>query len=171
MVRIFMVVLAISLFSCSDSNNITDPAGALGLGTFEVKIDGTDWSASDGFVFASVSVTDTLSTSIISATRSISADETENFGIVFSKTGTGSSNLEGTYSLDPLLGITLIFTKINSTTSIGYYSTSGTLKITDVTSTNIKGTFDAICKNQSDENDTITLTNGAFNAAIITDQP
>ncbi len=171
MLRFIMIILALSLFSCSDANNPVEPAGALGLGTFEVKIDGNDWNASEGFVFASVSVSDTLSSTVISATRSISTEETETFGIVASSLSTGSSSLEGTYAIDPLLGITVIFTKINSTTSLNYYSTSGTLEITKVTATNISGTFSGICKNSDDENDTITLTNGTFNAAVITDQP
>lgn len=164
MLRIFTVLFAALFISCSeDSSNGLD-SNELSLGSFEVKIDGNKWVATQNFVFASISTFDTVSSMLVSAAKIVSAIETDAFGIALSNILTGPGELKGTFLSDGSAAASIVFSKTISNTSVSYSSISGQIVISEITDTNIIGTFNAVCKNLEDENDTITLTDGAFNA-------
>ena len=164
MLRIFTILFVALFISCSDDSDNGLNSGELNLGSFEVKIDGNSWVASQDFVFASIVSNDTVSTMVVTATKIVSTIETDALGIVLSNILTGPGELKGTFLLDGSAAASIVFGKTISNTSVSYLSISGQIVISEITDTNIIGTFNAVCKNLEDENDTITLTDGAFNA-------
>jgi len=102
----------------------------------------------------------------VTAAKSVTSTNAEGFGISFSNILTGNPSLETTYALGSTTAATIVYTTSASNNDVHYFAISGELKITEVSNSNIKGTFNAVCQNQLDENDTINLTAGAFNAAV-----
>ncbi|KAA3613022.1 MAG: hypothetical protein D8M58_11980 [Calditrichaeota bacterium] len=169
MARILVLLLAVSFMSCSESSDgFVDPNIKTGLGSFVVEIDDNDWSATTGFVNASISKNDSVSTALVTSVKNLTVSDTEGFGVSFSNILSGNPSLEDTYQLDGTTVATIVFIRSISDNDVTYNAISGELKITEVSSSNVKGTFNAVLQNQEDENDTLNMTGGAFNAAITT---
>ncbi len=168
MLRFFAILFLFLFISCSneESDSGLGPED-IGLGSFSVKIDGSTWSATQGFVFASISTSDSVSSALVTSVKSLTTNNSEGFGISFSNILTGSPTLEGTYPLDGTVAAAVVFVRTISDNNMSYLSISGEIKILEITSTNIKGTFKGVCVNQEDQNDTFTMTDGEFNAAIV----
>ena len=166
--RVLSLFLLVFFISCSDEsdNGFGNNSGNnLGFGEFTVKIDGTNWNASKGIVFANITAVDTISSLLITAAKSLSSSDAEAMAILISSAG-NINNLEDTFQLNSISGSALAFSRDIGETSISYISMSGQVNISKVTATNVIGTFNAFCVNEADENDTITMTDGAFNATI-----
>lgn len=171
MLRFFSVfIILVFLFSCSeDSDNglgNNDNNINLGPGSLTMKIDGSNWSATQGVVFASISTEDTVSTVSITAGRSISPTEADAIALAISNLYSGNSDLLGTYSLDGTSISALAYTRTLAGNSSNYNAVSGQVTLTEITASAVKGTFNAVCQNSVDSTDTITITDGAFNAVI-----
>lgn len=169
MIKYITLVAFFILFSCSDdsdngldnnSNNILNP------GNMTVKVDGSDWKASQGFVFAVISTIDTVSTMSITAARTVSATASEGIGMALSNILSGNQNLENTYNLDGTSIASLTFTRITNNVPVSYIAASGMIEISEITESYVKGTFSGVCVNQMNSSDSITLTDGKFNASL-----
>ena len=167
------IVFALLIFAaCNKSenpvnnNNInTNPTGS-----FTVNIEGNAWAANQNAVFASSSTTDTITVLLITAAQNIGTSGADGFGISVTKIGGSNTILTGQYMLDGSVPAALTFVRTISNVSESYAAISGQVTISEVTSTHIKGTFNAVLRELTDPNKQITLTNGAFNALITVQQ-
>ena len=167
MFRFFILSMLLFLFACSDDSG-TGPGnnGIPDLGNFSVDIDGTKWNATFGFVSASVSSNGTNSTLVVTASKTISTSQAQAMSIVVSAPAGNPSDLEGSYNFDATNLAAMSFVTTNNQNTVTYISIDGQLSISNVTANNVTGAFNAICVNSLTLQDTIALTNGAFNAAI-----
>jgi len=169
MLRIFSLFLLLIFISCS-----SDSGDGLGNnpngdpGTFGVKIDGSNWNATQNFVFSSIFTVNNITSLSVSASKVISQTESEAIAIALSNAISGNTSLEDTYPLDGTAAASIAFTKITGTTTLSYVGISGEIVISDVTTENVIGSFIAVLQNVADENDKIAMTGGSFNAALYT---
>jgi len=164
-----MLFSLVFFFSCSeDSGTDSNGDGFGNNGGFKVTIDGSSWQAGDFQVFAVISVGEATSVLSISASKSIPPASAEAFAISIGQPVSNASGLEGTHNFGPTGMAALSFIQSNSSDVTSYLSLSGQVKITNVSSSKVTGTFNATCVNTLDEMDTITLTNGSFSAPITT---
>jgi len=165
MLRIFALSLLILLFSCSDDSGIgPDDNGRLTLGTFRVEIDGTKWEAN--LATATFSTVESYTVLGISAAKSNSSSESQGFAISIGAAVGNISALKETYAFGDTNTAVLTFTVSKVEGGSYYYSSAGQVKINNITETNVSGEFNATCINSLDPEDTIIMTNGAFNAPI-----
>ena len=119
-------------------------------------------------VIASYSESESLTVLSVTGGKSISATEAEAIAFTVSAEESNLSGLEGTYSLDVISGGALAFTTTVSDDDFRYISLSGEVTVTEITTSNVVGTFNAVCVNTVDQEDTIIMTNGIFNAILAT---
>ena len=120
----------------------------------------------EGGVSAAVSTSGSTSVASVSASKSISTTVAEAFALTVAGQVTNPSDLEGSYKLDGTNTAALSFVRTTSTNVISYISFDGEITINNVTSSNVSGVFNARCINISSLSDTLSMTNGSFNAEI-----
>lgn len=155
----FFVVFSFS--SCSSDDD--DATGSVGSGTMTAKIDGASFSNSNDVGQATISSLPTGDNLIIQASNS--DGESINL-IVWNYTGTGTYEINSS-GTNPNTGI-YTETDISNPTNTQIWqapyqnSSIGTVKITEETSTAVKGEFNFKAKNAGD-NSVKDITEGLFN--------
>lgn len=160
-ILVLMAVVAVSFTSCNkDDDGGSEPEG--GTGTFTAKVDGDSYTGMEGTVVAQISGGGTA-LAVSGGTM-----ESENLQVVITNfEGVGTYTLGimnvGTYSYlpdpsnpDPSSVV------IYSTVGTGQGS-NGTLKVSSYEGGVIKGTFSFTAYNLNNPNDTVSVTDGAYN--------
>lgn len=125
--RALACILAVSASACGGSTTVT---GATGNTTFNATVTGAAAGTYSGYAGAAVA----------GGIQSISLGTTDTkFALAFTRTG--SKFVTGTFTLGDNL-LTQYVGALNINNGTIYGSTGGTLTITSVTSTEVKGTFD-----------------------------
>ncbi|MBL1214283.1 MAG: hypothetical protein HND52_13070 [Ignavibacteriae bacterium] len=169
---IFVLILTLLIASCNKSENPVDnnnPPPTTG-GTFTVEIDGGNWTANTNAVFASTTTVNNVTSILITAAQNINTASADGFGISLTKTNSSGSNLTGQYQLGGTVPATITFVRTISNTSESFAAISGQVNITEVSSTHMKGTFNAVLQDLTNPANQLTLSNGSFNALIALDQ-
>ena len=172
MLKKYIVFALLIIAACNKSenpvndNNInTNPTG-----NFTVNIEGNAWAANPNAVFASSSTTDTITVLLITAAQNIGTAAADGFGISVTKIGGNNSILTGQYLLDGSVPSALTYVRTVSNVKESYAAIGGQVTISEVTSTHMKGTFNAVLQELIDPSKQITLTNGTFTALITVQQ-
>ena len=171
MLRFLSLCLLLFIFSCSDGDSGTGPGNnnnGISLGNFRMDVDGIRWNATEGAVFAYVSTSGSNSVAVVTASKSISASVSEAISLTIGDQVTDPSGLEGTYKLDGTASAALSFVTTDTEEVISYLSFDGEITINKVSSNNVSGVFNARCINVSTLTDTLSITNGSFNAERFT---
>ena len=168
MLRVITFSVLVLLISCSDDSGTGPGNGGDVLGTFSVDINGTKWKATQNIVFASYSESESFTVLSVSGGKSISPTEAQAIAFTVSAEESNLAGLVGTYSLGVTGGGALAFTTTISDDIVSYLSLSGEVTVTEITTSSVVGTFNAICVNTVDQEDTLTMTNGIFNAILAT---
>ncbi len=162
----FALVLALvtMLSSCSGDDSSSGGGGSASLGTLKAKIAGSNFTSMPAATFATKQV--------MGSTTNFTIQGSDATGKAIQIMIMGTDGTAGTYEISDTAGISAIasFTQVNmatmtSTTWAAPYDASGvvgSITISEVTATNIKGTFTFTGKNQSGT-DTKQVTEGAFN--------
>jgi hypothetical protein len=165
---IFGIVLAVTTFlsSCSSDSDNGGGGGNAALGTVKAKVGGANFTSMNLATFATRQLVGGITTVVVQGS------DASGKAIQIMLTG-GATVGNGTYQVSDSTGITAIasYTEVNisnplaSVTWAAPYEGSGvagSVTITEITDTNVKGTFSFTGKNQSGT-DTKQVTNGAFN--------
>ncbi|MDI9257522.1 MULTISPECIES: DUF6252 family protein [Flavobacterium] len=163
----FAVTLALTvlLTSCSGSDDNGGGGGSASLGTLKAKVGGNSFTSMEAATFATKQVVGGLTTIIIQGSTAS--------GKAIQLILTGTDGNAGTFEISDTAGISAIasYTEVNisnpmdSQTWAAPYESSGvvgSITISEITETNVKGTFNFTAKNQEGA-DTKSVTNGAFN--------
>lgn len=159
---ILLITLSISFISC-DKDDDDNSSGSVGENTMTAKIDGTSFSNSNSVGQATIASLATGDNLVIQASNS----DGESINLIvwnYSGTGTYEINSSGT---NPNTGI-YTETDISNPTNTQIWqapyqnSSVGSIKITEETSTAVKGEFNFIAKNASDNSEK-NITEGLFN--------
>jgi len=167
MLRVITLSMLVFFLSCSDDSGTGPGNNGVSLGTFRVDIDGSKWQATQNFVFSSISEGESYTLLTVSAGKTVSTTQSEAMAFSVSAPGNSISALEGTYALDGTGGAALSFVTTISDEVVSYLSYGGQITITEISASNVKGIFNATCANTVDQEDTITMTDGAFNVALV----
>jgi len=138
-----------------DEENNDNPNNNNPVGSMSLKVDGTSWTAS-------LAVVATNSGGLVTVTGSDSNAHQAQVTI-YNVSGTGTYQLGGSMT-NPNMGrwTAGVNPEQTYTTSLGLGS--GTVEITELTDTNVAGTFSFTAKNSN--GDEVSITEGSFNAAI-----
>ncbi|MCB9059630.1 MAG: DUF5025 domain-containing protein [Calditrichae bacterium] len=169
MLKYITILSILILFSCSDDSETGMNSNSdinLNPGNMTAKVDGNDWKASQGIVFAAISTIDSVSAMSVTAARTVSATLSEGIGMALSNVLATDQSLENTYNLDGTSIASLVFTKTTNGISVTYAANSGMIEISEITQSYVKGTFNGVCVNQQNNSDSITITDGKFNATL-----
>src|ERR1017187_6355312 len=148
----FLSVLCMALLvSCAKKN--TTPAGNNNnsyTSTFTATINGSHYTATavSGIIRSGV-------VSIVSA----NAGDSIGFNILLTYTSPGTYQLNNSINPGQLV-------YINNKTSNTYHSTSGNIVVTSYANNVMIGTFQGYCLNTGAAQDSVSVTNGAFNIYI-----
>lgn len=161
------IVLAIATIftSCSSDGDGGSGGGSAALGTLKAKVGGSNFTSMSMATFASRQTVGGLTNVVVQGSDAS--------GKAIQLIIAGATVGAGTYEISNNATISAIasYTEVNisnpsaSQTWAAPYEASGvvgSIIITEITATNIKGTFSFTPKNQSGS-DTKTITNGAFN--------
>ncbi len=158
---VFLLLFAL-LVGCSkdnnDDNNPTGPGTTTG-GSMTAKVNGADWNANTAVVA-------TYSNNVLTVTGQANPGGTQSEQIQIVIQGITAT---GTFTLT-MIGNTGRMTKATSTTNIVTYVTmdnnAGSVTITELTSSSVKGTFHFTAKNVNNPSDVLTIENGSFSATF-----
>jgi hypothetical protein len=159
---ILLFALSVSFISC-DKDDDDSSSGSVGQGTMTAKIDGTNFSNSNNVGQATLATLPTGDNLIIQASNS---DGKSINLVVWNYTGAGTYEINSS-GLNPNTGI-YTETDISNPTNTQIWqapyqnSSIGTIKITEETSSAVKGEFNFMAKNASDSSVT-DITEGFFN--------
>lgn len=161
----FAIVLAVTtlLSSCSSSDGDGGGGGSTALGTMKAKIAGSNWSS----MSAATAATHRNTVLIIQGSDATGkAIQLMAVGV----TAAGTFQINDTSAIDVVASYTQanISNPMASLVFAAPYEgsgTVGTLTVTDLTATNVKGTFSFTGKNQSGA-DTKQVTDGVFNVNL-----
>jgi hypothetical protein len=150
------VVLLTSLVACSSKKN--DPVAPIILAGVTWTVDGAS------YVAANIQRTSTINTFEFAGSITRSTTDSKGVDITFPKAvgtydipGTGASAVQAIYlEVGPTAG-----------TAAGYVGTSGTITVTNVTASNISGTFSFTgLDSHAGPGATKSISNGTFNIAL-----
>lgn len=162
---VLTMVLSTTLFSCSSDSDSNSGGGNAALGQIVAKVAGTNFASMDIATFATKQVVVGMTTIIVQGSNAS--------GKAIQLILSGANVTTGTYEISDTANIEAIasYTDVNINnpmdTSVfaAPYDNSGvvgSITITEITDTNIKGNFTFTGKNQ-DGGDTKAITDGAFN--------
>lgn len=159
---ILLIALSATFFSCNKDDDDSS-SGSVGQGTMTAKIDGSSFSNSNSAGQATLASLPTGDNLVIQASNS--DGESINL-IVWNYTGTGTYeiNSSGTNPNTAIYTETDIANPTNTQIWQAPYQNSsiGTIKITEETSTAVKGEFSFKAKNAGDNSEK-DITEGTFN--------
>lgn len=177
---ILATVFSSFVLSCSSDDSGSDGGAIAAHGTISAKINGTNFTSTQMATMATkVNVSGTAHVITVTGTQmDMNAGGT-------SKTLTLVMNVPDleprSYDVggDNLVTITASYVEVNTATfeSTAYAAPyeggelAGTITITEITDTNIKGNFSFKVKNQNDQNDAKQITDGAFNVDFSSTTP
>lgn len=161
---VFTIALATLLTSCSGSDG-GGGGGTASLGTLKAKVGGSNFTSMSAATFATKQVVGGLTTIIIQGSDAS--------GKAVQLILTGTDGNAGTFEISDTANISAIASYIEANISNPMASqtwaapyenagVAGSITISEITDTNVKGTFNFTGKNQ-DGPDTKQITNGAFN--------
>lgn len=161
---IAFLALALSFASCSSDDSGSSTGGTTGSGTIKATVAGKTITTLAQGTFA------TRSGSFLTLTGSTMSQEV--LGItIYGFTGTGTYNLITGNDLGAILTYTKLDLNDPQSTHNTWYApldettgTSGTVTVTEVTDTNVKGTFSF--KGINDQGTYKDVKNGSFNVGI-----
>ena len=158
-----MLAVTTILSSCSSDSSSSGGASAA-LGTMQAKAGSTNFTSMTAATFAHKNTSGGVTTIIIQGSDAS--------GKAIQLIITGASGTTGTYQISDTASISTIasYTEVNTTTFTSQtwaapYEGSGnvgSVTISEITDTNVKGTFTFTGKNESGT-DTKAVTDGAFN--------
>ena len=158
----FAIVLAVTtiLSSCSSSDGDGGGGGSTAVGTMKAKIAGSNWTS------MSMATAATHQNTVLIIQGSDATGKAIQLMIV-GVTAPGTFEINNTSAIDAIASYTQanINNPMASLVFAAPYEGSGTvgsITVTDLTATNVKGTFSFTGKNQNGA-DTKQITNGVFN--------
>lgn len=166
---VLTLTLAVIFSSCSGDDDNGGGGGSAAAGTIKARIGGSNFTSLNMASFAMKQATGSV--------YMITLQGSDASGNAIQLILNGVNGQPGTFEISPSAGISAIgsYTKININTSNPMASTSttwaapyessgvvGSITISEITDTNVKGTFNFKGKNQ-EGSDTKEVTNGAFN--------
>lgn len=162
---VLTIALAILLTSCSGSDDGGGGGGSASLGTLKAKIGGSNFTSMSAATFATKQV--------VGGTTTIIIQGSDASGKAIQLMLNGTDGNAGTFEISETANIAAIASYIEANVSNPMASqtwaapyenagTAGSITISEITDTNVKGNFTFTGKNQ-DGTDTKQITNGAFN--------
>ena len=162
---ILAIAFSTSFFSCSGDDSGGNTGGNAAEGTIKAKIGGS--------TFTSISQGTTAVKVATGGAYTITVQGTDLGGKQLQLILNGVDGETGTYEISQDATISAIgtYTEVNTTTfesqtwaaPNGTDAVSGSITISEITDTNIKGSFTFTARNQEDSNNVKEVTNGAFN--------
>ncbi|MFN3753474.1 DUF6252 family protein [Flavobacterium sp.] len=167
---VLTMALATLLTSCSGSDDGGGGGGSASLGQLKAKVGGSNFTSMNLATFATKQVIGTTTTIIIQGSDAS--------GKAIQLILNGTNGAAGTFEISDTANISAIasYSEVNinnpmaSQTWAAPYDSSGavgSITISEITDTNVKGTFNFTGKNQNGT-DTKAITNGAFNINFTT---
>lgn len=160
--------VALTTLSCSGDDSGGSTGGVAAAGTIEAKVGGSN--------FKSMTIATTALKVSVGGATSITIQGSDSSGKTIQLILNGVDATTGSYDIGVDTNISAVgtYTEINtstfaSTTWAAPYEGGGVvgeITITEITDTNIKGTFNFTGRNQENASDTKAVTNGAFNVAF-----
>jgi hypothetical protein len=185
-ISISVVLLALTVTGCTDSDSATTPSNSAGNGLF--KTSGTFSFSSDKGNFTAQGVFDTLMANTSASGAFKYTEGNRSFIMIFAYNITSQTNVQivfagitdtaaltstGTYSFAGTNGSKVgVFGYIpnaadTSSAPAMYFLTTGAMNLSSLTQTAVAGSFAGTGKNAFDTTKTITLTNGSYNTPIV----
>jgi hypothetical protein len=173
--RVIVAAALAALLGCSDS---TGPSGTNGTitftfagGTFTVSAAApAEGSAPSNTNMAAGAIDASVGQTYVMGAKALGGDAYDFLVIGMSRTTVGTSPVEADCDPEGDTCSGLVFMQNFGGESFGTMCalSTGTLAITEVTSTRVKGTFSGtgLCINDLEEESPFTVTNGTFNVAL-----
>ncbi|ARN78077.1 hypothetical protein BST97_08745 [Nonlabens spongiae] len=165
---ISMMLIAISLTSCSSDDDSSGGGSEAGEGEVIARVNGSSFqSISQGTVGR---ITANGGTEFLQITAINLNGEAMTIQVTRPVIEETSYDFDDANSITAVATYTIVDTStFESTSYAAPYMNSGdvgTITITERTATNIKGTFEFTARNQDDDTDTLNVTDGSFNLAL-----